>query len=232
MAVDDLDKAETLNNFFSSVYTREDLSNVPELRECLYSNGVSLSEVRVTPQAVKDKLKKLDINKAQGPDMIPPKVLKELCEDLCSLFNKSLETGNLPSEWNTAVVTALFKKGSKSDPGNYQPVSLTCVLCKVLENLVRDAIVSHFIDNNLYVNCQHGFRKKRSCVTQLLEVMENVTTLLDEGQNIDIVYLDFKKAFDTVPHERLLVKLKAYGICGGVLKWIENFLSIDPNKSR
>ena len=85
-------------------------------------------------------------------------------------------------------------------------------------------MVSHFTGNNLYANSQHGFRKKRSCITQLLEVMEIMTSLLDEGQNIDVLYLDFKKAFDTVPHERLLIKLKAYGICGNFLKWIGNFL--------
>jgi len=122
-------------------------------------------------------------------------------------------------------VTAIFKKGSKSEPGNYRPVSLTCIICKVLESVVRDAIVSHFSENNLYTNCQHGFRKKRSCVTQLLHVMEEVTSFLDEGNSVDIIYFDFKKAFDTVPHNRLLTKLAAYGICGNILNWIKNFLS-------
>ena len=105
----------------------------------------------------------------------------------------------------------MFKKGSKADPGNYRPVSLTCITCKVLESLVRDSIVAHFSDYNLYATCQHGFRKKRSCVTQLLEVIEDVSKLLDDGNDIDVLYLDFKKAFDTVPHERLIVKLLAYG---------------------
>ena len=117
------------------------------MAECSYSNGASLCELRVTPQAIKTKLMNLDINKAQGPDMIPPRVLKELSNELSvplsSLFNKSLETGTLPSDWNTAVVTALFKKGVKSDPGNYRPVSLTCVTSKILEDLIRDAMVSH-----------------------------------------------------------------------------------------
>ena len=180
-------------------------------------------------KAVENKLKNLDASKAQGPDGIPPRVLKELCKELALpisvIYNKSLETGILPEEWKTAEVTAIFKKGSKSDPGNYRPVSLTCVLCKVLESIIRDVIVSHFTDNNLYAECQHGFRKKRSCITQLLEVMEDFTILTEGKHSIDIVYLDFRKAFDTVPHQRLLEKLKSYGITGSIHEWIKNFLT-------
>ena len=228
LAVDDVTKAETLNDFFSSVFTQENINDIPKLSEGEFSSGVFLGEVRVTPLAVKDKLKELDPKKAQGPDKIASKVLKELCEEisgpLCLLYNKSLEEGTLPKEWKSAEVTALFKKGSKSDPGNYRPVSLTCVTCKVLESLVRDVIVSYFTDNKLFVDCQHGFRKRRSCVTQLLEVMEDLTALIDLGKDVDIVYCDFRKAFDSVPHNRLLLKLAAYGIRGNVLKWISSFL--------
>ena len=102
---------------------------------------------------------------------------------------------------------------------------MTCIVCKVLESLIRDAIVSNFTSNNLYAHCQHGFRKKRSCVTQLLEVVEDITVMVDQGMPVDIIYLDFKKAFDSVPHMRLLSKLAAYGICGNVIKWIETFLT-------
>jgi hypothetical protein len=210
LATEDASKADVLNEFFSSVFTHEDVTNVPRLEEGSYSNGVFLSEVRVTPAAVQRKLSDLNPNKAQGPDEVPPRVLKEVCkelaEPLCCLFNKSLETGILPGDWKTAEVTALFKKGSKQDPGNYRPVSLTCIVCKVLESVVRDAVVNHFTENNLYTDCQHGFRRKRSCVTQLLQVMEDFTSLMDQGEDFDIVYCDFKKAFDSVPHERLLVK--------------------------
>ena len=137
----------------------------------------------------------------------------------------SLEYGIIPEDWRKAEVVAIFKKGIRSDPGNYRPVSLTCVLCKILESFVRDAIVKHMDDYDLYSENQHGFRKKRSCITQLLEVMEILTDCIDAGQQIDIVYLDFKKAFDSVPHQRLLVKLKSYGILGNVYKWVENFLT-------
>ena len=165
---------------------------------------------------------------SQGPDRLPPKILKELsqvlAEPLCNLFNFSLQEGKLPSDWKKGEITAIFKKGSKMEPGNYRPVSLTCVLCKVLESFVRDGMVNHLSDNNLYAECQHGFRRARSCVTQLLLVMERLTKYFDEGIPVDIIYLDFRKAFDSVPHERLLTKLKAYGISGNILEWIRNFL--------
>ena len=199
------------------------------LDRCSYSDGVSVNDLRITPRAVNNKLKELNTNKAQGPDKIPPYVLNEIRNELslplCVLFNKSIESGFLPEDWKTAEVTAIFKKGNKSDPGNYRPVSLTCILCKVLESLIRDVIVTYFTENNLYANCQHGFRKKRSCVTQLLEVMEDITSLMDSGHSVDVIYMDFRKAFDTVPHRRLLIKLEAYGISGNILKWIDNFLT-------
>jgi hypothetical protein len=168
-AVTDEEKAETLNNFFSSVFTHEDKTSVPILTEGMYSKGVLITDIVITPEAVKKKLNSLDASKAQGPDNIPPRVLKELSNELstplCLLFNKSIETGIVPNDWKTADVTAIFKKGSKSEPGNYRPVSLTCIVCKVLESIIRDTITSHFYDNKLYAKCQHGFRGKRSCIT-------------------------------------------------------------------
>ena len=229
-------KANTLNSFFSSVFTREDISSAPKMEECSKSGGKAVTNILITPYAVQSILKGLDSNKAQGPDGIPPRVLKEISKEiskpLCKLFNKTLEEGVLPEDWKTAEVTAIFKKGSRNEPGNYRPVSLTCVLCKVLETIIRDSVVSHFQDNDLYTKCQHGFRKKRSCMTQLLLTMEDFTNYIEQNESFDVVYLDFRKAFDTVPHYRLLEKLKAYGIVGNVLKWIEAFLSGRTQKVR
>ena len=234
---DDKDRADILNDFFASVFTKEDDLNIPHLDESSRSQGISISDLRVTPEEVEKKLKELNPAKAQGPDGIPPKVLKELSKEiaipLSLIFNKSLELGKIPDDWKTAVVTAIYKKkGSKNEPGNYRPVSLTCVLCKVLESFVRDKVVEHFTSNNLYAKCQHGFRKQRSCISQLLEVMEDFSLFIEQGNNIDIIYLDFKKAFDTVPHKRLLEKIKSYGILGNIYNWIEDFLSNRTQKVR
>jgi len=224
----DIDKANVLNDFFSSVFTKENCEDMPPDHEAERSEGITLNDIQVTPKAVADKLKNLNSNKAHGPDGIPSRVLKELYSELSVplsiLFNKSIHEGVVPQDWREATVTAIFKKGTRCDPGNYRPVSLTSIVCKTLESLIRDVLVSYMNENKLYTECQHGFRQHRSCITQLLEVMEELTTLIDNKNDIDIIYLDFSKAFDSVPHERLILKLKSYGITGFVLQWIESFL--------
>ena len=96
---------------------------------------------------------------------------------------------------------------------------------KLMESLVRDKLVSHMMENQLFCDTQHGFVPGRSCMTQLLVTLELWSEILDVGDPIDVIYLDFRKAFDTVPHKRLLRKLEAYGIKGDILTWIRNFLS-------
>ena len=127
--------------------------------------------------------------------------------------------------WKKAQVTPLYKKGDKHISANYRPVSLTVIICKLLESFVRDKIMNHMEINDLFTVHQHGFRSKHSCTTQLLEVLEHWSEILEQGGSIDCIYLDFAKAFDTVPHKRLLRKLSAYGIRGNILGWIESFLT-------
>ena len=121
-------------------------------------------------------------------------------------------------------MTAIFKKGKKTDPGNYRPVSLTSVISKIMESIVRDEIVSHLMKNNLITDAQHGFVPGRDCMTQLLECIEDWTRRLESSKAFDVIYTDFSKAFDSVPHERLFLKLEAMGIKGDVLYWIKSFL--------
>ena len=118
-----------------------------------------------------------------------------------------------------------LKKEKRKNPENYRPISLTSVPCKLMEKLVRDIIVRHMTENNLFSNAQHGFIKGKSCVTQLLEFLEDIMQSIDNGNGVDVIYLDFCKAFDKVPHRRLLQKLYAYGIRGKVHARVKEFLS-------
>ena len=224
--VSDSEKANVLNNFFTSVFTKESLNDVPTLPP--RNNGAYLCDLLLTREAVENKLNKLDPNKATGPDKFPNSILKNLSHELSlpltEIFNKSLSEGYVPNLWKSAEITAIFKKGAKNQPGNYRPVSLTSILCKILESFITEQIQNYMESNNLFTNCQHGFRSHRSCVTQLLEVMNDFTNYSETKVDIDVIYLDFSKAFDTVPHQRLINKLKTYGIDGNILNWIASFL--------
>ena len=147
-----------------------------------------------------------------------------ILEPLTKLLTTSLESGKLSDDWKTANVTPIFKKGRKSDPNNYRPVSLTSAVCKLMETVIRDGIVNHVENQNLLSPAQHGFRSHRSCSTQLIEVIHDWANSLDDNTPVDSIYLDYRKAFDSVPFERLLAKLHAYGIRGKIHQWIRNIL--------
>jgi hypothetical protein len=171
-----------------------------------------LDHMDLTEKMVVSRIRKLKVGKAPGIDGIVPKVLVE-CADVLGkplwiIYHLSLRTGKVPVEWKTANVTAIFKKGSKEVAGNYRPVSLTTHVCKVLE--VNDS--------------QHGFVKGRSCLTNLLGFFKDITAMVDKGEPVDVIYLDFQKAFDKVPHRRLMRKVSAMGIGGEIYNWIEDWL--------
>ena len=223
----DKEKAEALNEFFCSVFTKEDKDKMPEPLKKL--SNQTLKEIHIKREEVEKKLSNLNPNKALGPDGISPSILKQCANELAApltiLMNKSMEEGIIPSDWKLANVSPIFKKGKKTDPGNYRPVSLTSVVCKIMESIVRDHFIQHFQGSCLFSDHQHGFMNGRSCLTNLITVLDSWTTILEDGGSVDTIYLDFSKAFDTVPHERLLMKLESYGIEGQVLWWVRDFLT-------
>ena len=188
-------KAKALNTFFTSVFTDEDTSNIPSLNARL--NDSYLVECATTEEEVLKKLVSLDTSKCPGADNIHPRVLFELRHEitpsLTRLFNDSLKSGILPDEWKIAKVVALHKKGEKSNPGNYRPISLTSVCCKILESILKSAISKHLVDNALICSGQHGFVEKKNCVTNLLESLNDWTKVLDSGGSVDVIRLDFAK---------------------------------------
>ena len=140
------------------------------------------------------------------------------------MFNKILTTGDIPDLWKQANVTPIFKKGNKSQPGNYRPISLISVLCKLFESILRDSIMDFLSTKNILIDTQHGFTSRRSCLTNLIDFFDYITKTVDSGDPVDLIYLDFRKAFDKVPHERLLSKLNTNGIDGYLYKCIRNWL--------
>ena len=141
------------------------------------------------------------------------------------MFQTSIDSGTVPTQWKEALVTPIFKKGDKHTAANYRPVSLTAVCCKLCEHLVAKSIMDHLENNNILSDYQHGFRRKRSCETQLLLFIDELAKGMCDGDQYDVAIMDFSKAFDVVPHERLLAKLDHYGIQGNTHQWIRSFLA-------
>ena len=213
---------------FASVMIEEPEGEIPKLPTKELKTP-PLHDINITEEMVLKKINKLDTAKTPGPDGIHPRVLKEIASSIAPaltiLYNNSLKSHCVPDDWRSAIICALFKKGNKTDPGNYRPVSLTCIICKILESIIYDHIVKHMIENNLFSNNQYGFISKRSAALQLLNVLEIWSNILDDDGIIDNINMDFQKAFDTVPHKRLLGKLHSHGIIGNVLQWVEAFLN-------
>ena len=134
-----------------------------------------------------------------------------------------MEKRKLPTIWKRANVSPIFKKGNRQLASNYRPVSLTCILCKLQESMLKDDIIAHMNANGLMSNKQFGFRSGRSTILQLLHVVEEWTDILESGGTIDVCYMDYMKAFDKVPHRRLLEEVKSFGIDGDILVWIKSF---------
>jgi len=218
--------AELLNNYFSSVFTVEDTEDLQELPE--YHGEERLNEMRFTPVDVMEKLTELDVYKSFGPDLTHPRIQKlakdGISEAMSYIFNKSMETASIPEDWKLANVTAIHKKGNRQDSGNYRPISLTSVVGKTMERLIKDKLVHYLERNHLIGDSQHGFRHGRSCLTNLLDFFGEVISTYDEYKAVDVVYLDFQKAFDKVPHQRLLMKIQSLGIGGNVIQWLRAWL--------
>ena len=174
-------------------------------------------------------MKNLKPHKASGPDNIPAQLLKstsdELAPALTLIFQASLEQGEIPSDWKEAYISPIFKKGDRSKPSNYHPVSLPCICCKTMEHIITSTVMKHLESQNIITDAQLGFRKSRCCEFQLLSTIKDLAQGIEDKEQIDMILLDFSKAFDKVPHTRLLNKINFCGITGSTSRWIENFLN-------
>ena len=219
-------KAELIHRQFDSVF-----SNPSPPIETSFSDTEkfpSMDKIHITSPGIKKILEKLDPHKALGPDNIPGIFLKICAANMADifsfLFQASLDQGVVPPDWKTANVVPLFKKGDKSQPENYRPISLTSITCKVLEHVVFSSVMSHFDKFSILDDAQHGFRKNRSCVSQLITTLKDFADTLKKKEQTDAILLDFSKAFDKVDHLGLISKLEHYGIRGPLLEWTSSFL--------
>jgi hypothetical protein len=164
-----------------------------------------------------------------GPDEIPPFLLKKfsdfLAYPLSVLFSRSFNSGFIPPEWKVARIVPVHKMGRKDIVSNYRPISMLCSPDKLMETIVSDPLCEYLFANRLISAEQHGFRPKRSTVAQLIETVNDWTFALDCGQNIDVLYVDIAKAFDTVSHVKLLSKISSYGVDGHLYRWMTEYLS-------
>ncbi|CAM5115928.1 unnamed protein product [Natator depressus] len=225
LVTENVEKANVLNAFFASVFTNKVSSQTTALGSTAWGGG---DQPSVEKEVVQDYLEKLDVHKSMGPDVLHPRVLKELAdviaEPLAIIFENSWRSGEVPDHWKKANVVPVFKKGREEDPGNYRPVSLTSVPGKIMEQVLKESILKNLEERKVIRNSQHGFTKGKSCLTNLIASYDEITGSVDEGKALDVLFLDFSKAFDTVSHSILASKLKKYGMDEWTIRWIESWL--------
>ncbi|GAB0188707.1 mitochondrial enolase superfamily member 1 [Grus japonensis] len=224
----DIDKAETFNAFFASVFNTDDGLWDPRCPE-LEDRDCGNDKLPADPEIVQELLLHLDAYKSMGPDGIHPRVLRELADvivrPLSIIFQQSWESGEVPVDWKLANVVPIFKKGKKEDPGNYRPVSLTSVPGKIMEKIMLGVIEKHLKDSAVIGHSQHRFVRGRACLTNLVSFYNKVTHLVDQGKPADVIFSDFSKAFDTASHSILLDKMSSIQFDKNIVRWVSNWLT-------
>ena len=223
-----LDKARILNEQFQSVFTTEPNSSLPSKSP---SPHLTMPDINISLEGIYNLLLNINTHKACGPDQISGRVLKETADVISPflkvLFQSSLDSRVpvIPVDWHSANITPLFKQGNQQEPSNYRPILLTSIVSKLFEQIVNPNIMKHLEANNILSEHQYGFRHSRSCDTLLISLLHDLSLCYDAGIQTDLIFTDFAKAFDTVPHQYLLYKLEWYGIRRNIKNWISSFLN-------
>ena len=224
---DDREAAEVLNQHFFKTFTKEDTTNIPHVTSKNLTTE-TLTTFEITEELVKKCLLQLKTDKSPGTDGISPIILKEMSELLCVPLNiilkLSIDTSTLPRQWRDAIICPIYEKSEKRNAANYRPVSLTSIVCKTLERVIVQQLIEHIKMNHLDCEQQHGFTTGKSVSTNLLEALNIWSEALMHNIPVDVIYLDYAKTFDTVPHQRLLKQVESFGIKDKALAWITAFL--------
>ena len=221
---DSLSMANCFVHSFASVFRTEILAH-PFLHQICNSR---VEQLQITPVIIENIIGSINLNSAMGDDGIHPRLLESLKHvlsiPLCLIFNSSLQFGILPVQWLNSTVVPIYKKSHRYNPLNYRPISLTSVTCKLLEKIIVNHLTDYLQLNNILTPQQYGFRANFSTVDQLISTYNDITGMIDQGQVVDLVFMDYSKAFDSVCHQTLLNKLHSIGIQGCLLGWMEVFL--------
>ena len=222
-ATEDVNKAILFNKFFYSVFSTSNFMSTNDDVTVETSVRQHLVSINISEEDVLEALNSLDPDKSSGIDTIGPRVLKKcaysLCRPLHHLFSTSLSNHTIPSDWRIHVITPVHKSGDKSLVNNYRPISLLSNTSKVLEQLIYNKVIHHI--SSFITPQQFGFLKNRSTVQQLLILFD---IIINTNYQSDVIYFDFRKAFDSVPHNELLFKLKSLGISGTLWLWFKSYL--------
>jgi len=222
-ATQDIDKADLFNKYFYSVFSQSSYS-LPNFDQ-LPQTTMSIDSINITEEEVYCALSSLDPHKATGIDGISPAILRNcaivLTKPLHYLFSQSIRDHSLPAEWQIHCITPIFKSGDKNSVTNYRPISLLCITSKILERIIYNKVIAS-IYNSISTH-QFGFMRGCSTLQQLLIFLSSIHE--HSKAQTDVIYLDFAKAFDRVPHNELLLKLWRFGITGDLWWWFNSYLS-------
>ena len=220
--------ADLLAQQFQSVYSTPRFTETQSNNENLFNETDLQSVFHFTEDEIEKCIGKISNSASAGPDGIPAIFLKKcapyLKYPLWMLWMSSMEHSSIPYWLKTSNITPIFKGGSKQVPKNYRPVVLTSHLTKTFERILVDRIGKFLEEHNLYNKRQHGFRKNRSCLSQLIQHHQEIIEILENNNSVDVMYLDFAKAFDKVDHGILLRKLTHMGFEHRMIAWIREFL--------
>ena len=220
--------AELLQEQYVSVFSNPAAAKqLPHHDGC--NSGPKIGDITLSQADIEEAIDDMNRDASSTDHDIPAIVLKEcnntISYDVFLIRKKSFESEVIPEDIQIQSITPILKKGDKSDPGNYRPISLTSHIIKIFERVIRKKRVCHLESNSILSNKQHGFRKGRSCLTHLFKHIDDIIQSLLNGNDHGVIYLEFAKAFDKVDNEILVHKLRQCGVQGNLLKYIEQFLT-------
>ena len=218
--------SEVFSTYFASTFISD---NYPLPLFTGNDSSATLERVPTTVDMIRSTLQSIKPSLMPGSDGIPPVALKFGGDDipliLCKIFNVSLESGVFPPQWKTSIIIPRHKSGPKDDVQNYRPINHTPISSRIFEKIIKKCLLDFLGSKDILNTAQHGFISKRSCATCHLDFFDFITSSVDKGLSIIVVYLDMNKAFDRVPHHRLLMKLRSIGMGGNLIRWFSSFLS-------